>query len=85
MASLQSVLLDRHLPLVNGLDVLRAIRANGRTKLIPVVMLTASGQQSDINESYQLRVNSYVIKPSDFDQFSEVVGHVARYWVTLNR
>jgi CheY-like chemotaxis protein len=81
----QVVLLDLKLPKVSGLDVLRAIRADERTRLIPVVMLTSSGHESDVIESYQLGVNSYIVKPVDFDNFASAVARVGHYWLLINQ
>ncbi len=79
------ILLDKKLPLVDGMEVLREIRADPRTRLIPVVMLTSSAEDRDVMESYQLGVNSYIVKPVDFEQFNEVARHVGYYWLLLNR
>lgn len=75
------VLLDLKLPKVDGLDVLRQIRANDRTRLLPVVVLTSSSEDRDIVESYTLGANSYVRKPVEIDQFTEAVGQLGLYWV----
>jgi len=80
----QVVLLDLNLPKVGGLDVLRAIRADARTKLLPVVVLTSSKQDRDLVEGYSLGANSYVVKPVDFTQFSEAVRQLGLYWLVLN-
>ena len=79
------VLLDLKMPKVDGLEVLRAIRSSERTKNIPVVVLTSSCQQRDIVESYHLGVNSYVVKPMEFDSFSAAVADLGCYWVLLNQ
>jgi two-component system response regulator len=79
------ILLDKKLPLVDGLEVLRQIRANPRTSMVPVVMLTAAAEDRDIIEGYQLRVNSYIVKPVDFEQFSETVCRLGYYWMVINR
>ena len=78
------VLLDLKLPKVDGFEVLRRIRADARTRHIPVVMLTSSDDQRDVIESYRLGANSYVCKPVSFDQFQEAVRHVQFYWLRLN-
>jgi len=79
------ILLDKKLPLVDGMEVLRKIRADPRTRLVPVVMLTASTEDRDIIESFEMGVNSYVIKPVEFEKFSETVGHLAYYWLHVNQ
>ena len=79
------VLLDLKLPKVGGLEVLREIRANERTKLLPVVMLTSSREDSDVAEAYRLGVNSFIVKPVDFENFLEVVSNMGSYWVNLNQ
>jgi two-component system response regulator len=79
------VLLDLKLPLVDGIDVLRQIKADPRTSMIPVVVMTASNEESDIVNSYELGVNSYIVKPVDFDQFTEVVRQLGYYWLLLNK
>ncbi len=81
----QVILLDKKLPLVDGMEVLRQIRADPRTKLIPVVMLTSSAEDRDIIESYRLQVNSYIVKPTDFVQFCETIGRLGYYWLRINR
>ena len=78
------ILLDIKLPKVNGLEVLQQLRADPRTALIPVVMLTSSNEERDILTSYENGVNSYVRKPVDFDQFTEAVKQLKLYWVILN-
>ena len=79
------VLLDLKLPKVDGLEVLRAIRADARTRLLPVVVMTSSQEQRDIVESYQLGVNSYVVKPVDFDRFTAAVATLGHYWLLVNQ
>ena len=79
------VLLDLKLPKVDGLDVLRRIKAEPHTRLIPVVVLTSSREERDIVESYQLGVNSYIVKPVDFEQFTEAVRQLGLYWMLLNQ
>lgn len=80
----QLVLLDLNLPKIGGLDVLRAIRADERTKLLPVVILTSSKQDQDLLQGYGSGANSYVIKPVDFVQFSEAVRNLGLYWLIIN-
>lgn len=79
------VLLDLKMPKVDGLEVLRAIRANERTRLLPVVVMTSSHEQNDIIESYDLGVNSYIVKPLEFDAFSAVVANLGYYWLVVNK
>jgi len=79
------VLLDLKLPKVDGLDVLRAIKASAATRMIPVVVLTSSHEQRDVVESYDLGVNSYIVKPVDFDGFMAAVADLGMYWMLLNR
>ena len=78
------VLLDLRMPKIDGLEVLRRMREDERTKLINVVVLTSSKEEVDIVRSYDLAANSYIRKPVDFDQFTEAVKHVGLYWLVLN-
>ena len=80
----QVILLDLKLPKIDGLDVLKRIRADERTRLLPVVILTTSNEQRDIIASYELGANSYIRKPVDFDQFMEAVRQLGLYWLVLN-
>ena len=79
------VLLDLKLPKVDGLEVLRRVKGDPRTQMIPVVVLTSSREERDIVESYQLGVNSYIVKPVDFEQFTESVRTLGLYWLLINR
>ncbi len=79
------VLLDLKLPKVDGLEVLRAMRADERTRLLPVVVLTSSQEDRDVIESYKLGVNSYIVKPVDFENFSAAVAELGHYWLLLNQ
>ena len=79
------ILLDIKLPLIDGIEVLRRIKADERTRTIPVVMLTSSHEERDLVESYRLGVNSYIVKPVDFDQFTESARALGMYWLLMNR
>ncbi|HEU5453098.1 MAG TPA: response regulator [Terriglobales bacterium] len=79
------VLLDLKLPKVDGLEVLRQMKENSRTKMVPVIVLTSSREQKDLVESYRLGVNSYIQKPVDFAQFQSAVKEIGLYWLLLNQ
>lgn len=79
------VLLDLKLPKGDGLEVLRQVKGDARTKTIPVVIMTSSKEERDLVSSYNLGVNSYIQKPVDFDQFRETVKNVGLYWVVINQ
>ena len=79
------ILLDLNLPKVNGLEVLKAIKSDKRTKKTPVVMVTSSMQDSDMKTAYEYGANSYVVKPGDFNKFIEEMGHLMLYWLLVNQ
>lgn len=78
------IFLDLKLPKVNGLEVLRRLKADGETRTIPVVALTSSQEERDLVESYRLGVNSYIVKPMEFDRFDESVRLISKYWLQFN-
>jgi two-component system, response regulator len=79
------ILLDLKLPKVDGIEVLQRCKSDSRTKHIPVVVLTSSREDRDLTETYNLGVNSYIVKPLDFSQFAEAVRQLGVYWIILNR
>jgi two-component system, response regulator len=79
------IFLDLKLPKIDGIEVLRRARADQRTRSIPIVVLTSSHEERDIAECYKLGVNSYVVKPVEFDKFYKVVADLATYWLVLNK
>ncbi len=79
------ILLDLKLPKVSGLEVLQQLKSDPRTQMIPIVVMTSSAQDSDIIESYKLGVNSYIVKPVDFEQFNKAVEQIGFYWVLINQ
>ena len=79
------ILLDLKMPKVDGIEVLQRIKSTEETKMIPVVMLTSSAEEQDVVKSYQLGVNSYLVKPVEFDRFVEEVSRVGCYWAILNK
>ncbi len=79
------ILLDLKMPKVDGIEVLRALRGDARTRAIPVAILTSSGEQRDIVEGYRLGVNAYVQKPVDFDAFRSVIEQMGHFWLVINQ
>ena len=78
------ILLDLKMPKVNGIEVLQKIKADERTKNIPVVMFTSSQEDPDVNECYRLGVNSYIVKPLEFDKFAQTIKEAGLYWLLIN-
>lgn len=79
------VLLDIRMPRVDGIEVLRQVKSDERMRVLPVVMMTSSNEERDVIESYQLGVNSYIVKPIEFAVFTEVVARIGLYWIVANR
>jgi len=79
------VLLDLKMPKLNGIEVLEKIRANEKTQKLPVVMVTSSQEEKDIVRSYDLGVNSYIVKPVDFNKFTESIRDIGYYWLVMNK
>ena len=79
------ILLDLKLPKVDGLEILRQVKSDERTRIIPVVVLTSSKEEKDIVESYKLGVNSYIVKPVNFDTFAKAIAELGFYWMLLNQ
>jgi two-component system response regulator len=79
------ILLDLNLPKISGKEVLKKIKSEESTRTIPVVVLTSSQEEKDMVESYQLGVNSYIVKPVDFDKFVEAIGELGFYWLLVNK
>ena len=79
------VLLDLNLPMIDGITVLQRVRENERTKALPIVILTSSSEEQDLIKGYTAGVNSYVVKPIDFEQFCEAVNQLGMYWLVLNK
>ena len=79
------VFLDLKLPKVDGLEVLRKMKSDERTRVIPIVVLTSSHEEKDVVESYKFGVNSYIVKPVDFDKFMQAVAELGMYWMLLNK
>ncbi len=79
------ILLDLKMPRIDGIEVLRRLKADPRRRVIPVVVMTSSKEENDIIEAYQLGVNAYIVKPVDFDQFSKAVTQTGLFWMVLNQ
>ena len=79
------ILLDLKMPKVDGIDVLKALKSEASTQAIPVVIMTSSHEETDLVKTYKLGVNSYIVKPVDFDKFAQVVSEVGLYWLVSNK
>ena len=79
------ILLDLELPKVSGIEVIRKIKSDEKTKVIPVIVLTSSEEDKDVTESYGLGVNSYIVKPVDFNKFAKTVAEIGLYWLLVNK
>jgi two-component system, response regulator len=79
------ILLDIKMPRMDGIDVLKRLKSDESTRMIPVVMLTSSAEERDVVESYRVGVNSYLVKPVDFGEFVEVVAHAGLFWAFMNK
>jgi CheY-like chemotaxis protein len=79
------VLLDLKMPKVDGMEVLKAVKANEKTRRIPVVVMTSSQEEKDVAQTYDMGVNSYVVKPVDFNSFAELARQAGYYWLAINR
>ena len=79
------ILLDLKMPKVDGIEVLRKLKGDERTRVIPVVVLTSSKEDRDVLEAYQLGVNAYIVKPVDFDKFVKAIGEIGLFWLLLNQ
>ena len=82
---LKIILLDLKLPKVNGIEVIRKIKSDEKAKVIPIIVLTSSEEEKDVTESYGLGVNSYIVKPVDFDKFAKTVADIGLYWLLINK
>jgi two-component system response regulator len=79
------ILLDLKMPKVSGLEVVQKLKSDERTKMIPVILLTSSKEDSDISESYKLGVNSYIVKPVEFESFEKAISAIGNYWLVINQ